>query len=150
MKSVRQVVRGMLERALGHLADGPEPPPRLRETVLMFRVTYPAATASDWENFAIVHATDAYRSGFLRGLDWSMRELDEMDPDAPERLADLAAHDWSLADTIPTMREMLETRRDPNDFLGHLPPEERADVVDQLGRYFGGFRVVVVPEDSED
>jgi len=150
MKSVREVVRGVLERMLGRLTDGPSPPPRLREAVIVFRVMYPTASIDEWEAFAIAQAEDAYRSGFVRGLEWSERELDNMDPDTPERLAEAASHDWSLAESSPSLREMLDKRYDPRDPFAHVPPEDRAAFVDQLGEYFGGFRVVVLPDERVD
>jgi len=138
-------VRGMFERLLGHITDGPDPPPRLRETVIMFRVVHPCATPDEWEGFAVSQAEDAYRSGFIRGLEWSAHELDRMDPDDVERLADLARNDWSLYDTIPTARSMLDKRRDPNDPLAHLPPEERVELLKNLAAHVGGFEVVLDP-----
>lgn len=150
MRTVRDFVRGTLERMLGRLADGPAPPPRLREGATFFRVQYPAATVDEWERFAALHAEEAYRAGFIRGLEWSERELDRMDPDTPERIADSLRHDWSLARSIPSMRETLDKRVDLNDPFAGIPPEQRVEVARELAAYFGGFEVVVTPGDTGD
>lgn len=147
---LRSALRTIAERILGRLYEGPDPPPRLRESVLLFRVMQPAANADDWESFAIANSEEAYRSGFVRGLEWYIRELDSLDPNDPERLADIARNEWSIAKSSPRLREVLAKRKDPMDPFADTTPEQRAEIMARLAEYYGGFRVVVFPNETLD
>lgn len=85
-----------LERLLGTWQEGPEPPGRLDEVVLLFANARPDATRREWAHFAAGHAAEAYRQGYVRGF-----ERGERDPAAqpwrvtpPEQVADQAFPGW--------------------------------------------------------
>lgn len=149
MNIVARLLRDTFERLTARFYEGPEPPPRLRDEVLMFRLMQPNASVAAWVEFAIGLAEQSYRSGFTRGFAWHERSLAEQRPDSPERIADAEANAWSLADNNPELRAALDSGVDPNDPLAGVPPEARAAFFDQLGIYWGTHRVVVLPEDEK-
>lgn len=148
MNPVARFLRSTLERLAGVFYDGPEPPPRLRDEVLIFRLMHPGASLLEWVEFASTQAESAYRAGFTRGTEWQARGLAELPAEDMARAADAAANDWSVADGNPTLRSELEKGIDPADPLGGVPPEARAEFFDQLGLMYGTHRVVIVTDDD--
>jgi hypothetical protein len=89
--------RNAYEKLFGKFFEGPQPPARLGEIVIVFANKYPAATRDDWVRFATEHANECYRSGWVRGYERGERDPDERDIIAqarPEVLADALEHDW--------------------------------------------------------
>jgi hypothetical protein len=91
-----RLVKRMAERLLGTWREGPEPPARLRDLVLLFATDHPYATRRDWVDFTIRTVDECYRSGYIRGI-----ERAERDPDArpwadfsPEEVADRLDPEW--------------------------------------------------------
>ncbi len=89
-------LRRQWERWVGKWYEGPTPPQRLREMVVLFANMYPHATRQEWVEFAAGHAGEAYTSGYVRG--W---ERSERDPEAmpwrvtnPEMIADEMDPGW--------------------------------------------------------
>jgi hypothetical protein len=85
-----------LERLFGTWEEGVEPPARLREMVLLFAEHHPMATRGEWLEFAAGHAAESYRTGYLRGLEASLRD-EEAKPwreASPEALADALDPGW--------------------------------------------------------
>jgi hypothetical protein len=83
--------------------EGPHPPRRLNEIVLAFANEHPAATRLEWVTFAIEHARETYRTGWVRGMEYTERSPEERtairtaDPDAA---ADMLDPDWKWQPAI--------------------------------------------------
>lgn len=106
MTRLGRLFRNLVERLLGRYYEGPEPPRSIGDEVRMFCHFYPTASRRQWEAFALRLAGNAYRSGFTRGLEWQERGWEGPAID-PERLAEVEAHDWSLADAGPEYAALL-------------------------------------------
>jgi hypothetical protein len=142
---VGRMLRNVLERLAKRYYEGPEPPLRYAGQVVAFAKSHPQATREQWAQFATNLARGAYRAGWTRGFEWTERDLDQLRPDDPERLVDQYAHDWTWhAPDALTSDELTQVVA--GDFLSQLPDDEaRARYLDVLGRYYGTFRVVVMP-----
>jgi hypothetical protein len=143
---LQQWIAKLAERVVGRYYEGPEPPVRLAEQVVMFAVANPHATREAWSLFATALAGGAYRSGYVRGFEWAERDLDKLDVGDPAVLASNEAHDyeWHAPEALTTaqLQEVVG-----GDFLAQLPDDAaRAQYLDTVGRYTGGFRVVLVQE----
>jgi len=81
---------------MGTWDEGPEPPARLREMVLLFAEAHPRATRREWADFAARHAGECYRTGYARGFEASVRDDDQKPwlADMPERVADQVDPGW--------------------------------------------------------
>lgn len=97
-----RLAKRAVERLFGVWSEGPEPPDRLREMVLMFANDHPRATRRQWLEFAAAHAQECYRTGYQRGY-----ESSERDPEAqpwrrqdPEELAEQHLPGWQHAPSI--------------------------------------------------
>ena len=141
----------LVERMLGVYHEGPEPPRRLAEEVKLFRIYYPGATPEQWAAFAANLAANSYRSGFTRGYEWQERGW-EGPAIEPEQLAEIQAHDWSLAEMSPRVAGMLAAGADAADPLRYATEEQKAIFFDQLGEAMGTHRVTVefTDEDPDD
>jgi hypothetical protein len=147
MTPVARLFRNAIEKLLGRFYEGPSAPERLSEQVVAFAVMNPGATREEWAIFATRLAVGSYRDGFTRGFEWAERDLDRLDLGAPERIAELDAHDfdWHAPGHL-TANELRE--KVGGDFLDSLPDDAaRARYLDSLGRYQGAFRVVALPPD---
>ena len=151
MNALARFFRDALERLAGSFYEGPKPPPRLRDQVLLFRLTQPAATVLDWCDFAVGMVEAAYRDGFVRGLEWRERDLADKPTDDDLRAADEVMNSWRLADEGSPLRAALDSGVDPADPLNGMSPAARAEYADMIGRLYGTHRVVVVddPEETE-
>lgn len=140
----KRALRRWLEWLLGQFYEGPEPPPRIEQSVRAFAALNPHATVQQWMDFSVANAQEWYRSGHVRGLEWAERDLDRRDPVTdPEHLLDKRRHDWSWVDMHPSEQDLARVvARDPYE---NFSPEQRALALDSLGRYFGGYRVFVEP-----
>lgn len=130
MTPLRRKLREWLERFLKRFYEGPRPPARYRDLVLMFRRLNPDATADQWEAFAHGIAESAYQDGYTRGYEWTERDLDAKPKHDPDVLAELHRHDWDL-NLSPEERVLVE-RGDPNDPLNHLTLEQREMYLRQI------------------
>jgi hypothetical protein len=75
-----RLVRNLIERWLKRYYEGPLPPRRLDQMVVVFANMHPKATRAEWVLFAARHADEAYRTGWVRGFEWCERDLLRRDP----------------------------------------------------------------------
>lgn len=87
-------LRARAEKWLGSFYDGPEPPERFDVMVEEFVRIYPNATRFEWMRFAVSHAREAYRAGYVRGVEYVEREPDWRPDLPPEVLADHIDPNW--------------------------------------------------------
>ena len=130
----------LAEKVADRYYEGPDAPQRLAEEVRLFRAIYPEASPDEWAEFAIRLAGNAYRSGYVRGVEYVERDPNPPEPD--QDLLEQQRHDWSLSDGHPLIRDVLEQGRAPADPLAHLTPAQRAEHFDLQGRILGTHRVV--------
>lgn len=139
----KRFLRRWFERLLNEFYEGPTPPARIEQGVRVFAALNPGATVGDWVDFAARHAEEAYRSGHVRGLEWAERDLDRRDPAVdPEHLLDRRRHDWSWVEQHVSEAQL---RRVVEENPMQVGDYHRALALDSLGRYFGGYRVEVIP-----
>lgn len=145
--SVGSFLRGMLERMAGKFYEGPPVPVRFAETVQAFACANKHATREDWARFATRLAAGAYRDGFVRGYEWTARDLDAFHPQSPERVEEQTRSDfpWHAPEHL-TSTELAEVVT--GDFLESLTPAQQVSYLDLLGRYQGNFRVVALPPEK--
>ena len=141
MNRLRKALGRWVDKWRGTFYEGPEPPRRIGERVKAFRLYNPDADPAEWAAFAERLARNCYREGFVRGYEWLERSW-EGPAKEPERLAELAAHDWSLAEEHPDWSRMLEWGYDPRSPLRALSPEQRQAVVDTFTAG-GGYPVEI-------
>lgn len=101
-------LRDVRDRYLGRFYEGPEPPERLGQIVLAFAAAHPRATRAEWMAFAEAHAQEAYRSGYVRGYEWTQRDLHARPDVPPEVIADEADPDWRWRRAIPIEGDLVE------------------------------------------
>ena len=89
-------VKRQWERWVGVWYEGPEPPQRLGEMVVLFANMHPHATRAEWVAFASGHAGQAYMSGYVRGWERSERDPDVMPwrVSSPNTIADEMDPGW--------------------------------------------------------
>lgn len=132
-----------IELATSRFYEGPRPPPRLVERIKIFQLYKPQATADDWRDFALQFAANCYREGFIRGYDWQERGW-EGPAIEPERLREAMDHDWTLAESNPDWRRLLDRGYDPRSVLGSLPPDQRRALVETFqGAAAGGVPIII-------
>lgn len=124
MKSrIGRALRATLERIIGRYYEGPEPPPRLAEEVVLFRAYNPHASQDAWAEFALRFARNAYRDGFVRGLEWQQRGWLEQQAESEEQRAERARHDWQLERTNAAFAALKRAGQDPRDPAFGLNPK---------------------------
>lgn len=145
----RRAWRKMQDRWQGRFYEGAEPPPRLRDSVRMFRLLYPDATPDQWVEFAVRSSENAYRDGFTRGFQWYERDWDaQQDTDAPDRIAEEMAHSWGLG---PRYEELMSRGYDPTNPLSRATPEQRRAFLEQMALVNGSpYRAVIQFPDDDD
>ncbi len=144
MTPVGKAIRRIADRIAKRLYEGPEPPRRLADEVRAFRRLYPDASGDEWEEFATTIAENSYRDGYVRGFEWTERDLDSKPKDDPDVLAEQMRHDWAPSDN-PDVRLALQ-QGDPRDPLASASPEARAALFDEIGARLGTHRVFVETE----
>jgi hypothetical protein len=88
-------LRGKLEKWAGTFYDGPKPPERLREHIIMFANANPKATRVEWADFAIKFSESVFQSAYVRGIEHSERDPDIDDGRLPpDMIADQMDPDW--------------------------------------------------------
>lgn len=95
MTPVGRFLRRVAEKYLGRFYEGPEAPDRLRVMITAFANDFPKATRSQWVEFAVVIAEEAYRTGWTRGFEHVERQFDWKPGIPPEVLADQIDPRWS-------------------------------------------------------
>lgn len=131
-RRLRRKLAQLRDRWKGQWYEGPEPPPRLVEEVVIFRLLYPDASQARWQAFVDSAVRNAYRDGFVRGFQWNERDWDGKPTEDAERIAELMAHDWSLADQTGPRYDLLLKGVNPDDPLSHLPPDQRRAFLEQM------------------
>jgi len=144
MSPLRRKARDMLERFMKRFYEGPAAPERYADTVKLFRMLNPTATADAWEDFATKLAEGAYQDGYVRGYEWTERDLDSKPKHDPDVLAEMYRFNYGPSDD-PAAKILLE-RGDPNDPMNGIPPELRLQFLQQIG----GSTFVHAPSDDED
>jgi hypothetical protein len=90
--------RWVLEKAevfAGVYDEGERPPERLGQQVIVFANLYPHATRQAWATFAISLVNDAYKTGYIRGVEWVERDpVERTMPWTPEEFADRLGAEW--------------------------------------------------------
>jgi hypothetical protein len=90
MTPLSKWIRDCAEKLARRYYEGPTPPRRIFELVDVFAESFPNATRREWRDFAVRIAGEFYRSGYIRGYEWYMRDADSS-TDAPDVL--ITAHD---------------------------------------------------------
>lgn len=151
MNRLSRWIRRKAEQWLGNFYEGPEPPDRIGQRVVAFMALYPNATKGEWAAFATRIGMNCYREGWVRGFEWGERDLGRTPEAALARAQEHEQHDFVWhAPEQPTREELLQKiDASPGDLLSQLPTEEaKARYLAMLGRYHGGYRVVVVPSND--
>lgn len=94
-------VRNLRERAFGTFEEGPDPPERLADAAEAFAAAHLRATRGEWIAFAAAHAGEAYRSGYVRGLEWAERDPEKRPDVPPDMVADAVDPGWRWRRGIP-------------------------------------------------
>lgn len=97
MTPLVRFLRRATEKLFGKWEEGPEPPQRLREIVVVFANMHPTATRQDWTTFAAEQVAEAYRCGYARGYEHAERDPA---PFKPEDLADKMDPNWRWAPDV--------------------------------------------------
>ena len=71
----RWLVR-VAERLARRYYEGPDPPRRIAQAVDSFVVLHPKASRWEWTEFARLQCEESYRSGYVRGVERSVRDRD--------------------------------------------------------------------------
>lgn len=147
---VRVAIRNALQRVAGTYHEGPDPPVRLAQAVEAFISMRPHATTQDWASFAAGHAAEAYRSGYLRGVEWQARSPRSADLAQRATAHEMAErHGWSWVDLAPAEDQLAAIVQNDPGIVERLSPEERVLYMDRIGQEMGGFRVELFPEDEK-
>jgi|ERR1700722_2026544 len=116
--------RNLREKLLGKFYDGPEAPDRLRQMVVVFANTNPTATRLEWIRFAVEHAKESYRAGWVRGYEYTERDPDEravMRHVDPEMIALAMDPDWEWSPEV-------KLAEDPATVVPEEQPTEREEI----------------------
>jgi len=111
-------LRRLYEKVKGIFYEGPNPPKRLGDAVAVFAEMNPKATRIEWILFCTQLAEASYKSGWLRGYEWSERELDIKPEHDPDRIADALLNNWRASEPVRlhNVNEQVTTEApvDPN------------------------------------
>jgi len=128
---LRRKHRKMLERYRGMYYEGPRPPLRIRDEILVFEHLHPCASNEQWKRFALQLARNCYRDGFVRGYEWLERDWDGPETE-PEALLAMVEEAREQDEARPDIAMMLNVGYVPNDPLSHLEPEQRRAFLELL------------------
>jgi hypothetical protein len=99
---LKKALRNIVQRMAHSYYEGPEPPKRITDIVEHFALSSPTATFTEWKDFAILHAREAYKTGYTRGFEYAERDFDLKKASTnPEILAAEQNHDWGTNDGLP-------------------------------------------------
>lgn len=124
-------IRNLVERFLRRYYEGPQAPPRLHEELAVWWALNPDAEDSTRIGYVTALLEAAYRDGFVRGYEWQERGWEGPAED-PERLAEAMEHDWSLAESNPRVRRILEDGYDADDPLANVAAPDRRRFMEML------------------
>lgn len=111
-------IKRTTEKWFGKYYEGPEPPERFHQLVVAFANAHKHATRADWIAFATAHAGEAYRSGYIRGLEYIERDEEGGNRAiSPDVIADAMDPDWRWA------TEPIKLQHDPNEPVPIAYPE---------------------------
>jgi hypothetical protein len=102
------------------------PEERLSAMVVIYANMHTRSTRAEWVAFAIEHAIESYRSGFLAGLQHAER-IDLPPGMTPELVADMATPGWQASAPV-------KLEGDPYVNVEEEPPSEGVLTEDQLKR----------------
>jgi hypothetical protein len=134
-------LRDLAEKLADRYYEGPEPPSRIAAVVVEFARANPNATVEAWAEFATRMACGMYQSGWTRGFEWQSRGLALMPLESTERQQESEANDWQQE--IPELPSTASTPVEGGLYDQLADDDARARYLDLLGRYYGGFRVVI-------
>ena len=129
MTPLARWVRNTWQKFIDRFYEGPTPPARFGELAAMFANQHPEATRLDWTQFAAEHARRAYKEGFLRGMEYTERDPEELKllrTADPEGLADALDPNWRSSEPV----QLLE----PEEPIPEFRRTEREEVEDLLRR----------------
>ena len=120
MTALTRFLKRLAEKFAGKYYEGPDAPERLREMVVSFANDHPKASVGEWTEFASFLAEEAYKSGYVRGFEYTERTFDWRPDLPPEVLADMLDPGWktgrgiqfraagsTVPDEPPTEEEVL-------------------------------------------
>lgn len=116
MTRFTKFLRDLGERFFGKFYEGPDAPERLREMVVAFSNSHPTASRVEWVEFAATLAEEAYKTGYVRGFEYTERTYDWRPDLPPEVLADMLDPGWK------TGRGIL--LKEAGAFVPEEPPTE--------------------------
>lgn len=140
-KWLRHSLRRLVDKVAKRFYEGPEPPRRLAQAATAFAFFNEHSTTQEWIDFTTQLAEDAYREGYVRGLE----HVERQDPDPFAELEDERRHDWSWVDLAPDEQALQRIVDEHADVLERMSPEQRMFYQDRIGREMGGYRVVLLP-----
>jgi hypothetical protein len=117
--------RNLLERLLGRYYETDRVPTRMVQMVVTFANLHPQATRAEWTRFAALNAAEAYSIGYVRGLEWSERDVDRREPSVdPEALIAMAGYgdEW---------RDVAVELADPEDVVQQDRPDTSRREIEQ-------------------
>jgi hypothetical protein len=145
------LIRGLirwLEKLLDRYYEGPEPPRRLAEEWRVWLALQQQPDIQMVNGYVGCLLEAAYRDGFVRGYDWQERGWKGPSMD-PEVLAEMQSHDWSLAESNPRVRRILEDGSDPSDPLANVAAPDKRAFIEFLAAG-QGIRVLPGPQSFEE
>lgn len=128
-------VKRAAEKIFGEWYEGPNPPERLLAMVEAFAKAYPHATRGEWIGFAAEQAREAYKAGWVRGIEYVERDPDWHPDLPPEIIADMLDPDWrtergifldeELAFVVPEEHDEVEELRGQIEAANRTGKEQR-------------------------
>lgn len=142
MTPLARLLRNFVERWQRQFYEGPDAPARLADQVVAFANAHPRATRAEWVAFASENARACYRSGYMRGLEWTDRDLARRDKHDPELEAEAARHDWSWEGGMMLERPLdVVPDADERDQVADINENAYAQEVIDRGRRLGQGRI---------
>jgi hypothetical protein len=99
MTPLKKSLRNVVQKMAGTFYEGPIPPKRIVDAVEHFAHSKDALLLEEWVEFAAIHACEAYKTGYVRGVEYA--ERDNSNPDNPELLAAEREQTWGELDDGP-------------------------------------------------
>jgi hypothetical protein len=124
IKRLRRYVRDMLVRWANRVDEGPAPPLRLSEEVVIYWAINPSASRHVLRDFACASVRNAYQEGFARGYSWKLQgvELASVGSMIEEQLASEQVPLWTRS---PRFDFLMENGYDAANPFGAIPEQHR-------------------------